>query len=254
MIRNSFLFLEKISRKKEKNIWKQGIKHWQDFLQTEKISGVSKQKKYYYERKIKEAQQALLDNDSSYFMSKLPKKEMWRLYNSFKEECCFLDVEVDSQGKIILVGISDNHSTKQFVKCINLDKAPVERELNKYKLLITFNGSAFDLPKLKKELKVEINIPHIDLKPLCITLGLKGGLKEIEKILNLHRPAHLYGNPVELWKAFHASRDREWLELLLNYNKEDVENLQRIMEYTYKKAVEELQKGPLEEKGGKKIH
>jgi len=110
----------------------------------------------------------------------------------------------------------------------NLEQKTLEKELKKYKLLITFNGSAFDLPKLKKQFKLDIPVPHLDLKPLCLNLGLKGGLKEIEKQLNLKRPPHLYGNPVELWKAFHASGDKEYLNLLLDYNKEDIENLKAV--------------------------
>ncbi len=76
-------------------------------------------------------------------------------------------------------------------------------------------------------------MPHIDLKPLCVNLELKGGLKEVEKVLNLKRPPHLYGNPVELWKTFHASGDREYLDLLLEYNREDCENLKGVMDYVY---------------------
>ena len=106
--------------------------------------------------------------------------------------------------------------------------------------MITFNGAAFDLPKLKKQLNLQLTIPHIDLKPVCLKLNLNGGLKEIEHILNLKRPSHLYGSPIELWKAFHASGDREYLQLLLDYNREDCENLQRIMDYCYKKLKENL--------------
>jgi hypothetical protein len=53
MIRNSFVFLEKVSKKKEQNIWQQGIKNWQDFLKTEKIKGISVKSKFYYDRRIK---------------------------------------------------------------------------------------------------------------------------------------------------------------------------------------------------------
>ena len=72
------------------------------------------------------------------------------------------------------------------------------------------------------------------MKPLCINLNLLGGLKEVEKQLNLRRPSHLKGNAVDLWKAFHASGDREYLDLLLDYNQEDCENLQGIMDYFVK--------------------
>ena len=234
MIRNSFIFLERISKKKEQNIWQQGIKDWSDFLKAKKVKGISKRKKHYYNRKIEEAQQAIFDNNPSYFINKLPKIEMWRLYKLFQEDCCFLDIEVNSRGKIILIGISNGYNTNFFVKGVNLVKKILEKELSKYKIIITFNGSSFDLPKIKKQFKIKINQPHIDLKPLCINHNLLGGLKEVEKQLNLRRPSHLKGNPVDLWKAFHASGDKEYLDLLLDYNREDCENLQAVINYIIK--------------------
>ncbi len=233
MIRQSFIFLDRISAKKEKELWLQGITDWHVFLKTKKIKGISLSVKSYYDRKIREAQQALREGNSCYFTDKLPAIEQWRLYDYFKEDCGYLDIEVDSSGRIVVVGISTYFTTTFFVQGANLEKYFLEKELQKYNLLVTFNGSAFDLPRLKKQLGISITVPHIDLKPLCVKLGLKGGLKEVEKHLHLRRPRHLYGNPVDLWRAFHASGDREYLELLLEYNREDVENLRAVMEKVY---------------------
>ena len=242
MIKNSFVFLEKIGRKKEENLWEQGIKNWHLFLSAKKIKGIDEHKKPHYNRRIAEAVQALTEENAAYFTDKLPKKEMWRLYPRFKDDCGFLDIETDSYGRITVVGISNYYNTNTFVKGFNLEKNLLEKELSKYKLLITFNGGAFDLPKLRKQLQLEVKMPHIDLKPLCVKLDLKGGLKEVEKILNLKRPGHLYGNPVELWKAFHASGDREYLQLLVDYNTEDIENLKGIMDVVYKRMREKVLK------------
>jgi len=239
MIRKSFIFLEKVSKGKERLIWKQEIKDWQDFLQAKKVKGISAKAKSAYDRKIKEAQIALKEEDANYFNGKLPQKEIWRLYDYFKEDCCFLDIEIDGYGQVILVGISDYYNSNFFVKGINLGKANLEKELNKYKMIITFNGSSFDLPKLRK-LEINFKQAHLDLKPLCVNLGLKGGLKEVEKILDLRRPKHLYGNPVQLWKAFHASGDREYLDLLIEYNREDVENLKMIADKVYQRLKGKL--------------
>ena len=235
MITRSFVFLDKISTRREKKWQEQSITDWPSFLKTEKIKGIPVLKKSYYNRQIQEAQQALSNGDSSYFVGKLASKHMWRLYDYFKEESGFLDVEIDPSGKIVVAGISNYFSTNFFVQGANLEKSFLEKELKKYKLLVTFNGAAFDLPRLQKQFGISFAVPHIDLKPLCVKLDMKGGLKEIEKQLNLKRPAHLYGNPVELWKAFHASGDREYLELLLDYNREDVENLRAVMEKVYQK-------------------
>ena len=240
MIQESFVFLEKCSAAKENSFRKQGIKDWRGFLAATKVKGIAAAKKEFYNRKIKEAQKAISEDNAAYFLSKLPAKEMWRLYSHFKEDCCFLDIETDSYGRITVVGISNYYNTNTFVQGFNLERGLLEKELAKYKLLITFNGGAFDLPKLKKQLQLEVKMPHIDLKPLCVKLDLKGGLKEVEKMLNLKRPANLYGNPVDLWKAFHASGDREYLELLVDYNKEDIENLKGIMNVVYRKMREEI--------------
>lgn len=240
MIQNSFIFLERIGKKGEENIWEQDIRDWNNFLKAEKVKGISKQNKYYYYRKIREAQQALLEENSAYFINKLPKIEMWRLYDYFKEECCFLDIEIDGSGGVILVGISDYYNTNFFVKGVNLSKRSIEKELSKFKLLVTFNGSSFDLPKLKKQFGIGITIPHIDLKPLCVNMGLVGGLKEVEKKLDLRRPSHLYGNPIDLWQAFHASGDREYLDLLFEYNREDIENLKCVMGFVYRELQNNL--------------
>lgn len=241
MIKNTFLFLDKIGRKKEHRIWQSGVKDWNDFVEAQKINGISGTSKYYYDRKINEAQQALLQENAFYFNDKIPSTERWRLYRYFKDNCCFVDIETDSYGRITVVGIADSNTTKQFVRGINLDVRSIENEFKRYKIIITFNGSSFDLPKLQQE-GIRVNLLHIDLKPLCVNLGLKGGLKEVEKILQLKRPAHLYGNPVELWKSFHASGDREYLELLLDYNKEDCENLQNVINYVYKEMSNKLYK------------
>ncbi len=237
MIEQSFVFLERIGFRKERGIWQQGIRTWQDFLLCENIRGVSGKRKGHYNRKIQEAQQALWRGDYSYFIGKLPQKEMWRLYPFVKEECCFVDIEIDGNGRIVVVGVSNYFQTNFFVRGVNLQKEMVERELGKYKAIITFNGGAFDVPKLWKELGVDVGMIHIDLKPLCVNMEMKGGLKEVERQLQLRRPFHLYGNPIDLWKAFHASGDREYLELLLDYNREDCENLKNIMEFVYKGMV-----------------
>ena len=202
--------------------------------------GIPAAKKEFYNRKIREAQQALGVENAAYFVGRLPAKEMWRLYPYFKEDCCFLDIETDSYGRITVVGISNYYNTNTFVKGFNLERSLLEKELAKYKMIVTFNGGAFDLPKLKKQLSLEMKMPHIDLKPLCVKLDLKGGLKEVERILNLKRPEHLYGNPVELWKAFHASGDKEYLQLLVDYNTEDIENLKGVMNVVYKKMRENV--------------
>ena len=228
MIEHSFIFLEGIGRKTEERLWKMGIKTWNDFLKST-IHSISKKRKFYYNRRLEEAKVALI-KDPSYFASVLPQSEMWRLYPIFKDSCCFLDIEVDSKGAIILITLFNRFESKTLVKGMHLDQKNLSHELEKYDLIITYNGSAFDLPKIKKQFNLALKKPHIDLKPLCQRLGLKGGLKDIEQAFNILRPQHLRGSPVQAWKAFWASGDKEYLDLLVQYNEEDAVNLYQLLE------------------------
>jgi len=209
MIEKSFVFLDGVGFKGEQRIL-DSVGDWNGFLKVDKIKGISKKAKLFFNRRIKEAGKELHSENADYFVGRLPKKEMWRLYSWFKDSVLFLDIEIDSYGQIILIGMSDGYDSKLMVAGVNLDKKVFLSELAKYKLLVTFNGRSFDIPKIEKEFDIKISKAHIDLKPLCVNLNWKGGLKEVEKIVGVERPKHLRGNPVDLWKAFHASGDREY--------------------------------------------
>jgi len=228
MITNSFIILPGVQESKEKSIIKQGILNWDDFLATSNIKGISQKKKIYYNHLLFEAKKQLFQkNNASYFLNCLKPVQLWRLFDYFKDECCYLDIE----GDINIIGLCNNYETKTLVQGINLDYNLLHRELSKYKIVITFNGSSYDLPKLKKFFQKFPNIVHIDLKSLCWRVGLKGGLKEIEKKLNLNRPDYLFGSPADLWRTWKASGNLEYLEKLVEYNDEDILNLKPIMEY-----------------------
>ena len=240
MIQSTFISLPKISNKKEQNIWKQGINNWNQFLKTDSIKGISKKAKAFYDMKIREAKEELRAENSYYFQKLLPNTETWRLYEYFKDECCFLDIESYEHGKnITIIGLYDGIETKTMVKNINLDMNILRKELEKYKLLITFNGSSHDIPNINKYYPKTIpKLAHIDLRHACKKIGLKGGLKMIEEEVGIKRPIHLkaYGeNPIDLWRAFLASGDKEYLDLLIQYNEEDIINLKPLMEYVYGK-------------------
>jgi uncharacterized protein YprB with RNaseH-like and TPR domain len=244
MIRNSFIFLPGIGLRAEQRIWGQGIRDWASFISKEKIEGISCKRKHFYNRQLAEAGRALLNYDSSFFTC-LPSTETWRLYNHFRDDAVFLDIENYTKG-ITVIGLFDGYETKTLVRHVNLDKKILQKELSKYKLIITFNGSSYDLPILRKYFgNILPRIPHIDLKHCCSRLGLTNGLKSIEKEMSLGRPEHLIPrshHPVDLWKTFQASGDREWLETLVKYNEEDIINLKPLMVYCYRELCLGLRK------------
>jgi uncharacterized protein YprB with RNaseH-like and TPR domain len=112
-----------------------------------------------------------------------------------------------------------------------------ERAIASYDLVITFNGSSFDLPFIRQSFP-DISLPpaHIDLRFLLRRLGYRGGLKYIEKEFGISRDSEIDGmdgyDAVRLWKA-HQWGDGAALDLLIQYNTADIISLEPLMEKGY---------------------
>jgi hypothetical protein len=133
---------------------------------------------------------------------------------------------------VTVVGLYDGRNMRQFVQGFNLQEFP--QVLAEFDLLVTFNGTQFDLPVLKAYFP-ELNLPpaHVDLRFLMARLGFKGGLKKIEPRFGIHRPKAVDGMDgymaVLLWQRYQRG-DKGALDLLLSYNREDVVNLEVLMD------------------------
>ncbi len=241
MIKNSFIFLDGIREGKERLIWKQ-CDDWDDFLKKDLdgIRGISRSRKLFYNRQLCIAKNRLFHDDASYFARHFPSSHHWRLYEEFRQDAVFLDIETDKKGNITVIGLFDGEKEMSMVEGINLDKNVLMQQLRRYKMIVTFNGLSFDLPRLRNYFQIGFDVPIVDLKHACQKLGLNGGLKAVEEKLGIDRPHHLkaYGgdNAIDLWRAYHASGDREYLQLLVEYNREDCVNLKPIADF----AVKEL--------------
>lgn len=240
MITNTFMFLERIGDKLEQNIWKNGIRDWGSFLRRKNINGLSRHRKLYYNRKILNARKAPYNFDSTYFLDILPQSEMWRLYDFFKEDAVFLDIETTGLSReeddITVFGLYDGINTKIMIKGINLDYNTLKKELQKYKLIVTFNGASFDLPFIEKRYHNLLpKIPNFDVKAVTDKLELMGGLKNIEKIIGIKRSEivdEFYGgDALTLWRMYRATGDDYYLDLLVEYNEYDIINLKIVAEH-----------------------
>ena len=102
--------------------------------------------------------------------------------------------------------------------------------------IYTFNGASFDLPFLAYRPGVDLRqrFDHRDLMHLCRRAGLRGGLKRIERVLGISRddlPEMDGHDAVILWRKYRREQDTAALELLLEYNRADVENLYTLRNY-----------------------
>lgn len=220
---------------REHKIWQSGIHEWNQFLDAKKIQGLSAARKQTHDSLLRHAHAQLQEDNAQWFASIMPQNQHWRLYDKFKQDACFLDIETDGYyGSITVIGVYDGTEAHTFVRGVNLDKELLGNLLSQYKLMLTFNGSSFDLPVIQRYFNLKPTMPHIDLRHVCSKIGLTGGLKKIEGDLGIQRPEELQGitgmEAVQLWQDFKRTQDQNYLDLLVKYNTEDIVNLPRIAE------------------------
>ncbi|MDV0445806.1 hypothetical protein MmiAt1_14030 [Methanimicrococcus sp. At1] len=244
MLRNSYIHMTGIGKGVEKNIWDFGINSWDEAI--EKMDGlpISQAKKKAVAAGVDESESHLKDGDHCYFAQTLPSAEHWRAYPEFCKDVAFVDIETTGlapgHDTITVVGIYNRNQAKTYVQGIDLDD--IADEFSRYKMLITFNGARFDLPFIKREFpEIEFNQLHIDLMYPLKRIGYGGGLKKIERDLGIVRGDNVKNvdgwEAVRLWNRYKRG-DEAALDTLLEYNREDIVNLETIIEKVYSDLVQ----------------
>jgi uncharacterized protein YprB with RNaseH-like and TPR domain len=131
---------------------------------------------------------------------------------------------------------------KTFIQGKNLDE--LIPEIKRYSLLVTYGGSCFDLPFIRRQFKVtRICDAHIDLRYILARLRYKGGLKRIERKFGLQRKgliAEVDGSVAPLlWRQYKSGSSKA-LEALVRYNAQDVTVLQALMEKAYALSLKKI--------------
>ncbi|MDI1471881.1 ribonuclease H-like domain-containing protein [Thermodesulfovibrio sp. 1176] len=232
-----------LEKKRERRLWRQGVLTWEDFFNCVEVLDIEWEKKKNYDEFLRRAYDALLCKDCYFFARNLKKREHWRLFEEFISEAVCLDIETsgltpEKGGYVTVVGLYSVNGYKALVKGENLTEETLQEAINEHKFLITFYGTIFDIPFLKKEfpnLKIE-HIPHFDLFFAGKRLGIQGGLKKLETMFLIEREDELKGlngyDAVRLWKAY-LNGSIDSLERLISYNKADTENLFHIGKIFY---------------------
>ena len=246
MIESSFVILERVGHVLEQRLWQQGLHSWNHFQKAEHVDGLSQQRKLYYDRRLDSARTALNNYDSEFFTGLLPKADVWRLYDKFKEDAVFLDIETSGYyTDITVVGLYDGLRTMTMVKGINMDMAALKQHLKRYKLIVTFNGLSFDAVVLERYYPGLLpRVPHFDVRFACQRIGLVGGLKSIEKQLGIKRLPEVDGlsgaDAPALWEAYKSTGNIKHLHKLVAYNEEDTVNLKILANHTFKELKKKL--------------
>lgn len=242
MINNTFSILDGIGPGTEKSLWREGILTWRDFMSASRVGGISGARKPVYDTVLEEATARLEFRDASYFGRRMKSVDHWRLFGEFRRDAVCLDIETNGLpaaggGIPTVVGLYDGEEFTALVRGEGLSAESLIDRISRYKYLITFYGSVFDIPFLRSTLEgFDINMPHLDLCFASRSLGYSGGLKKLEVALGLSRGEDTTGlngyDAVLLWRRA-LNGDGRALDLLVQYNKEDTVNLMHIAETLY---------------------
>lgn len=144
----------------------------------------------------------------------------------------YLDIETCAAGDVTIVGIfREDRGLRQLVGG-EITDVNVWETLDGVDIICTFNGDRFDLPILERQVRVNLRqrFRSLDLLRECRRAGLKGGLKRLEERFGIARSTQgMSGwDAMQLWARYENEGDQAALDVLLEYNREDVMNLMQL--------------------------
>ena len=227
MIQCSFRHIRSIGPMRERQLWLRGVSSWSALPAGGEVLSPALDAKL--REGARESAARFAAGDVAYFARALPQTEHWRLLPWVLPDAGFLDIEA-ADDKVTVIGVMDRRG----IASLREPEAFAERARS-WKALVTFNGTVFDVPVLKRVLPGwEPPAAHIDLRHVYQRLREKGGLKELEPRCGLYRPPHLARltglDAVELWRA----RD---MRRLTEYNLYDVFHLLPLAEQGYNRLL-----------------
>jgi len=239
MLENTFCHLRGISRRRELELWQRGITTWDAFnihIQPQYSLFGGYFSKAPFAQQIIESRSALTNDDIGYFASHLYRQEHFRIALTFPRDTLFLDIETTGLSRyydyITAIGWSIGAEYGFFVK--GQEDTEFRRALSRSKIIVTFNGSLFDLPFIRHEFH-DIRLPevHVDLRFLSRRAGFTGGQKDIENVLGIKRTndvSEMTGEAAPLLWHRYRRGDIDSLRVLLKYNHADIRGMKLIFD------------------------
>ena len=215
MLRQTFIHLPNVGKVTERQIWDAGIGNWDAFLGAGELPSRIDGNRRYLRSLVERSAERYDARDSAYFDGVLPAGERWRLYADFRARAAFVDIETTGlspeRGIITLIGVLDADGYTAYVHGENL--ADFREAVERYDLLVTFNGAAFDLPYIEHHFgSIFKHVAHIDLRFPLKRAGFSGGLKAIERQADVGRPSELSAlsgyDAVLLWRMWQQGSER----------------------------------------------
>ena len=240
MLTNTFCHIPGIGEITESRLWSAGVVSWDSA-----VGHVP----YWLPRPIRDIWNRHVDESVSnyelrnarHFAEKLESCQQWRLYRDFEDCCAFVDIETTGlylSAEITTIVLYDGSSIRHYVNGKNLEK--FARDVQDYRVLVTYNGGQFDLPRIEFRFGIKLTQAHIDLRFALHSLGIRGGLKGCERQLGINRPGLNDVNgymAVLLWHEYEQQGRAKALETLLAYNIQDTLSLHTLMVHAYNQKI-----------------
>lgn len=230
MLTETFCHLPGIGCETEAELWRRGIRTWDDFdAATPRDCGLGQGRYDELAAGVDDSRSALADQWHQKFAERLGAKHAWRAWPDFHDQVLYLDIETEGDQNpdgVTMIGLYDGFEFTCLVKGDDLES--FREIISTCSLLVTFFGRSFDVPMLKKRFPdIVFDQIHFDLCQGFKQVGVRGGLKKIEKRFGMDRgdTDGLTGwDAVKLWRR-HMRGDRSALPTLIDYNREDVVNM-----------------------------
>ena len=236
MLKNTFCHIPNITSGDERNLWEDGLHSWEDYRENLNLH-IRRYKHKYLAKYLELSNENILQANPHFFAKLLPSKEHWRLFPEFQSDIAYIDIETTGLSEydhITTIALYDGKEIKTYVYGQNLND--FKRDIKKYKIVVTYNGKCFDVPFIRRQLRIEMDHVHLDLRYILSSQGYSGGLKKCERALGVSRNGleEVDGYfAIVLWREYQKTGDKKVLDTLLAYNIEDVVNLEWLMIMAY---------------------
>jgi uncharacterized protein YprB with RNaseH-like and TPR domain len=156
MLTATFLHAQGIGGVTERKLWNAGYTSWRQVLDAPVADlPLSRAQRALLLPALEQSADALGRGDYAWFAENLPSGEHWRAAREFGGRIGFLDIETNGglrPDDITVIGVYDGDESRLYVK--GRDLADFAHEAERFAVWVTFYGSGFDLPMLRRRFPI----------------------------------------------------------------------------------------------------
>ncbi|MGH8628651.1 MAG: ribonuclease H-like domain-containing protein [Gammaproteobacteria bacterium] len=248
MLASTFRYISGIRRQTEAKLWREGIISLDELLENEvKQLGLFGSSPNPKAAQIESFKALINSKDFEALAELLDTEDYYRVALQFPEDTIFLDIETTGLSrfydKITLVGWRSAAAYGVYIRGGN--PGAFLYALERASVVVTYNGTTFDLPFILKEFpNAQLPPVHVDLRYLSKRVGLTGGQKTVEQLIGVSRPKEVSAVDGEyapvLWAQYRRG-SVEAMETLIQYNHADVFGLCAIFDHSVRQLLQGLE-------------